>query len=140
MSTQALDFDVIIVGAGAVGAAMAALLVARRLSAPGRVALIADHFTGPPPAHADWDLRVFALSRSSACSTCAVIRRRRSEFTPERMRLGTERRTSRPISALDCVEIGEPNLGTRRRTRPAMAVPASGAGPAPSRSRPKCLH
>jgi len=117
MSTQALDFDVIIVGAGAVGAAMAALLMARRLSAPGRVALIADHFTGPPPADADWDLRVFALSRASErlLKTCAVW----ATLPPQRVhpyeRMCVWDASGEPqgLGSLrfDCAEIGEPNLG-----------------------------
>ena len=64
-TTQARDFDVVIVGAGVIGAAMASLLVARQLSAPGRVAIIADRFATAASADADWDLRVFALSRAS---------------------------------------------------------------------------
>jgi 2-polyprenyl-6-methoxyphenol hydroxylase-like FAD-dependent oxidoreductase len=63
------------VGAGVIGAAMASLLVARKLSTPGRVAIVADRFAGAagtdatlggaPAADLDWDLRVFALSRAS---------------------------------------------------------------------------
>ena len=58
------DFDVVIVGAGVIGAAMASLLMARNVSTPGRVAIIADRFA-TAAADADWDLRVFALSRAS---------------------------------------------------------------------------
>ena len=65
MSARALDFDVLIVGAGPVGAVMAGLLAARKLCARGRVALVADRFAGAPVPNADWDLRVFALSRAS---------------------------------------------------------------------------
>src|SRR5260370_33933787 len=60
---QARDFDVIIVGAGVIGASMASLLMARKLSS--RVAIIADRFATAAPADADWDLRVRALSRAS---------------------------------------------------------------------------
>jgi ubiquinone biosynthesis UbiH/UbiF/VisC/COQ6 family hydroxylase len=117
MSTHALDFDVIIVGAGAVGSAMAALLVARKLSAPGRVALIADRFMGPPPADADWDLRVFALSRASErlLKTCAVW----ATLPPQRVhpyeRMCVWDASGEPQGQgslrFDCAEIGEPNLG-----------------------------
>ena len=44
------DFDVVIVGAGVIGAVMARLLVARKLVAPGRVAMIADRFAAAPAA------------------------------------------------------------------------------------------
>src|SRR5260370_9037156 len=69
---QARDFDVIIVGAGVIGASMASLLMARKLSS--RVAIIADRFATAAPADADWDLRVFALSRASErlLETCGV--------------------------------------------------------------------
>ncbi len=40
------DFDVVIVGAGAIGATMAALLLARRQVSPGRVALVAARVEG----------------------------------------------------------------------------------------------
>jgi 2-octaprenylphenol hydroxylase len=63
------DFDFIIVGGGVTAAAMASLLVARKLAAPGRVAIVADRLSPPAAAttipEADWDLRVFALSRAS---------------------------------------------------------------------------
>ncbi len=117
MSVKALDFDVIIVGAGAVGAAMAALLVVRKLSAPGRVALIADRFMGPPPADADWDLRVFALSRASErlLKTCAVW----ASLPPQRVNAyermcvwdASGEPQGRGSLRFDCAEIGEPNLG-----------------------------
>ena len=59
------DFDVIIVGAGVIGAVMAGLLLARKLSAAGRVAIVADRFAAAPLPDADWDVRVFAMSRAS---------------------------------------------------------------------------
>jgi 2-octaprenylphenol hydroxylase len=71
------DFDVVIVGAGVVGAVMASLLAARKLCAPGRVAIVADSLA-PAAANADWDLRVFALSRASerllkACGVWQIL-------------------------------------------------------------------
>ena len=70
------EFDVVIVGAGAGRArVMASLLLARKLAEPGRVAIVADRVDSrraPAAAgaraggcSADWDLRVFALSRAS---------------------------------------------------------------------------
>jgi 2-octaprenylphenol hydroxylase len=111
------DFDVVIVGGGVIGAAMASLLVARKLSAPGRVAIIAERFSAGPPAHADWDLRVFALSRASqrllqACGVWDALPAQRL-FAYERMCVwdaGGEPHGKGSLS-FDCAEIGEPNLG-----------------------------
>jgi 2-polyprenylphenol 6-hydroxylase len=111
------DFDVIIVGAGVVGTVMAALLVARKLCAPGRVAIIADRIAAEAPADADWDLRVFALSRASerllkACGVWKSLPAQRV-FAYERMCVwdaGGEPQGKGSLS-FDCAEIGEPNLG-----------------------------
>jgi 2-octaprenylphenol hydroxylase len=113
---QARDFDVVIVGAGVIGAAMASLLVARKLSAPGRVAIVADRFAAPA-ANADWDLRVFALSRASqrlleACGVWDSMPASRV-FAYERMRVwdaGGDPYGKGSLS-FDSAEIGEPNLG-----------------------------
>jgi 2-octaprenylphenol hydroxylase len=111
------DFDVIVVGAGVIGAAMAALLVARKLCAPGRVAIVADRFAAAPAADADWDLRVFAMSRASErlLRLCGVWDslpvQRVSAY--ERMCVwdaGGEPGGKGSLS-FDCAEIGEPNLG-----------------------------
>jgi 2-polyprenylphenol 6-hydroxylase len=118
MSTKALDFDVVIVGAGAIGAVMAALLVARKLSAPERVALIAERFPEAPPADADWDLRVFALSRASerllkTCGVWATLPPRRVHAY-ERMCVwdASGEPQGRGSLRFDCAELGEPNLGS----------------------------
>jgi 2-octaprenylphenol hydroxylase len=111
------DFDVIIVGAGVIGAVMASLLVARRLSAPGRIAIIADRMAAAPPANADWDLRVFALSRASerlleACAVWDSLPVQRV-FPYERMCVwdaGGEPQGKGSL-CFDCAEIAEPNLG-----------------------------
>ena len=111
------DFDVIIVGAGVSGAALAALMVARRVCAAGRVALVSDRAAPPAPAEADWDLRVFALSRASErlLRMCGVWER----LPPQRM-FGYERMCvwdsgGDPNGAgslqFDCAQLGEPNLG-----------------------------
>lgn len=109
------DFDVIIVGAGVVGAVMASLLVARKLSAPGRVAILAEQFAAAPQD--DWDLRVFALSRASErllriCGVWDLLPARRV-FAYERMQVwdaGGEP-GGRNSLCFDCAELGEPNLG-----------------------------
>jgi len=111
------DFDVVIVGAGVIGAVMASLLVVRKLSAPGRVAIIADRFAAAPAADADWDMRVFALSRAServlkACSAWDALPAQRV-FAYERMCVwdaGGEP-AGKGSLRFDCAEIGEPNLG-----------------------------
>jgi len=112
------DFDVVIVGAGVIGAAMASLLVARKLTAPGRVAVIADRFATAGPADADWDPRVFALSRASQrlLEACGVW-----DLLPAQRRCAYERMCvwdssgepdGRGSLHFDCAEMGEPDLGS----------------------------
>ncbi len=115
-ATPGRQFDVVIVGAGAIGAAMAALLLRRQLCAPGRVALIADRFAAPP-AQADWDLRVFALSRASerllkACAVWDSLPRQRVHAF-ERMCVwdASGEPGGKGSLRFDCAELGEPNLG-----------------------------
>src|SRR6266481_4174979 len=114
---QARDFDVIIVGAGVIGASMASLLMARKLSS--RVAIIADRFATAAPADADWDLRVFALSRASerVLETCGVWDSLPAGrvFAYERMCVWDDRGEPHGTSSLsfDSAEIGEPRSGAR---------------------------
>ena len=116
-ASQARDFDVVIVGAGVIGTAMASLLLACKLSAPGRVAVIADRFATAGPAEADWDLRVFALSRASErllkkCGVWDSLPMKRA-FPYERMCVwdaGGEPHGKGSLS-FDSAEIAEPNLG-----------------------------
>src|SRR5271170_1555996 len=116
-SPRSPDFDVIIVGAGVIGAAMACLLLARKLSTPGRVAIVADHFAADPVGDTDWDLRVFALSRASErlLQICDVWRALPASrvFAYERMRVWDAGGTPEGEGSLtfDCAQIGEPNLG-----------------------------
>ena len=111
------DFDVIIAGAGVIGMVMASLLLARKLSTAGRVAVVADRFAPDPPADADWDLRVFALSRASerllkACGVWNSLPPARV-FPYERMCVWDSGGTPLGLGSLtfDCAQIGEPNLG-----------------------------
>jgi 2-octaprenylphenol hydroxylase len=111
------DFDVIIVGAGVVGLAMASLLLARKLSTAGRVAVVADRFASAPPEDADWDLRVFAMSRASErllkiCGVWNSLPPARV-FAYERMCVWDAGGTPQGAGSLtfDCAQIGEPNLG-----------------------------
>lgn len=116
------DFDVIIVGAGPVGSVAGALLIARKLTSAGRVAVIAEHAAAAPaaaaaPGLAPWDLRVFALSRASqrVLELCGVWQRLPSArvFPYERMCVWDEAGTpgGRGSLTFDCAELGEPNLG-----------------------------
>jgi 2-octaprenylphenol hydroxylase len=116
LSTSAREFDVIIVGAGVIGAVMACLLK-NHGSGTLRVALIADRFAHPPLADADWDLRVFALSRASErllklCGIWEALPAAR--VNPyERMCVWDAAGSAQGPGCLsfDCAEIGEPNLG-----------------------------
>jgi 2-octaprenylphenol hydroxylase len=111
------DFDVVIVGAGAIGAAMAALLVARKLCAPARIGIVADRFPPQAAADSDWGLRVFALSRASErllrhCGVWNALPTQRL-FAYERMCVWDASGAPQGAGSLsfDCAEIGEPNLG-----------------------------
>ena len=110
-------FDIIIVGGGVVGAVMAGLLLARKLTVPGRVAVIDE---APSPgtnvraatsAESDWDLRVFALSRAAQrvldiCGAWAGLSvQKRCPY--ERMCVWDAKGTL----TFDCAALGEPNLG-----------------------------
>ncbi|MDB6086029.1 MAG: 2-octaprenylphenol hydroxylase [Gammaproteobacteria bacterium] len=114
------DFDLLIVGTGITGTAMASLAVARKLAAPGRVAVIGRQPSSPPgapDAESDWDLRVFALSRASqrllqACGAWQHLPpEKMASF--ERMRVWDSHGEPQGTGSLsfDCAEIGEPNLG-----------------------------
>ncbi len=110
------DFDVVIVGAGVIGAVMASLLAARKLCSPARVAVVAES-VAPAAAHDEWDLRVFALSRASeqllkACGVWQILPAQHV-FAYERMCVWDARGEPQGKGSLsfDCAEIGEPNLG-----------------------------
>jgi 2-octaprenylphenol hydroxylase len=111
------DFDVLIVGGGVIGTIMACLLTARRLSARGRVAIIADRLSSVPAADADWDLRVFALSHASqrVLETCGVWDALPSDrtFAYERMCVwdAAGEPGGRGSVRFDSAEIGAANLG-----------------------------
>jgi 2-polyprenylphenol 6-hydroxylase len=130
------DFDVVVIGAGVIGATMAALLSARRLVGPGRVALIADRLSLEGATADDWDLRVFALSRASQrllrlCGTWQRLPQARS-FPYERMCVWDA--SGAPAGAgsmtFDCAEIGEPNLGFIVEGRALTSASLKSAGAA----------
>jgi 2-octaprenylphenol hydroxylase len=106
-------FDVLIVGGGPVGACAGALL---RVSAPAlNVAILEPHT--PPPATAEADARVVALSRASerllrhAGAWRQLAAGRLCPY--ERMRIWHESVASDSAAALvfDAADVGEPNLG-----------------------------
>lgn len=111
------EFDVAIVGAGPVGAATACLLAARRVTAAARIAVI-DRTLPRGGDGADWDLRVFALSRASErlLRACGIWQRlppaRVCNY--ERMCVWDEHGEpgGRGSLTFDCAELGEPNLGS----------------------------
>jgi 2-polyprenylphenol 6-hydroxylase len=116
------DFDAVIVGAGVVGSVMASLLLVRKQCSPGRVAIVADRIAAGPAAAgdaaaADWDLRVFALSRASQrllqlCGAWQSLPPQRVSAY-ERMCVWDESGAPEGPGSLtfDCAEIGEANLG-----------------------------
>jgi 2-polyprenylphenol 6-hydroxylase len=111
------DFDIIVVGAGAIGTVAAALLIESHIARPGRIAVVADRLPAPGPSGSDWDLRVFALSRASErlLRLCGAWERLPADriCAYERMCVwdqGGDPRGSGSLS-FDCAELGEPNLG-----------------------------
>jgi len=112
------DFDLVVVGAGIVGPVVAGLVAARRLCEPARIAILADRFPADPGADADWDLRVFALSRASEriLRECGAWQSMRADrvFGYERMCVwdASGAPGGSGCVVFDCAEIGEPNLGS----------------------------
>jgi 2-octaprenylphenol hydroxylase len=111
------EFDVMIVGAGVIGLGLASLLLARKLSTAGRVAVVAEHFAAAPESGADWDLRVFAMSRASErlLKVCGIWNSLPANrvYPYERMCVWDAGGAPTGSGSLtfDCAEIGEPNLG-----------------------------
>ena len=111
------DFDILIVGAGIAGSALAASLVRRKAVSPERIALVADRFATRPAADLELDLRVFAMSRASQrlLEALGVWQ----QLPPDRLnaydRMCVWDAQDAPDSAaalrFDCAEIGEPDLG-----------------------------
>jgi 2-octaprenylphenol hydroxylase len=111
------DFDVVVIGGGVAGSVVASLLLAHKLCAAGKVALVAERLTMGGEAAADWDPRVFALSRASEriLRDAGVWQNLPSNrvFGYERMCVWDAEGTAdgRGSLSFDCAEIGEPNLG-----------------------------
>jgi 2-octaprenylphenol hydroxylase len=112
------EFDVVVVGAGIVGSVVASLLVADRICAAARIALVADRPPQVAAARADWDLRVFALSRAServlgeAGVWDAIPRDRVCAYESMCVWDATGAPDERGSLRFDSAEIGEANLGS----------------------------
>lgn len=111
------EYDLVVVGGGAVGATFAALAVRQAGLPAARVAVI-ERDRPPPWTLTDaYDLRVFALSRASsrilaaAGAWDAIARARVSPY--ERMRVWHESMSpfGNDVLMFDAAELGEPNLG-----------------------------
>jgi 2-polyprenylphenol 6-hydroxylase len=110
-------FDVLVVGGGAAGACLGALLARAAGARPVRVALLEPRPVGVPAADEPADARVVALSRAServllragAWQGLAGPRL----FAYERMRVWHESVSAASPDALlfDAADVGEPNLG-----------------------------
>jgi len=117
--------DVLVVGGGPVGGAVAALLAsaAQADRAPMRIALLEPRRAPPVAAGAPTDLRVSAFSRAServlqAAGAWDLIKAQR--LCPyERMRVWHESvsPTAPQVLVFDAAEVGEPNLGHIIETR-----------------------
>lgn len=114
---MSFDYDIVVVGGGAVGAAFAALAV-RQARVPAARVLVIERER--PPAWdgaAAYDLRVVALSRASsrilaaAGAWEAIAAGRVSPY--ERMRVWHESMSPQgdDVLVFDAAELGEPNLG-----------------------------
>jgi 2-octaprenylphenol hydroxylase len=116
-ASRARDFDLIIIGGGVSGVALAALLVARHVCPPDRVAVVADRAPVTAAPDADWDLRVFALSRASQrlLQAAGIWDRLPSQRVSAYERMCVWDAEGAPDGAgslqFDCAQIGEPNLG-----------------------------
>jgi 2-octaprenylphenol hydroxylase len=130
--------DVLIVGGGPVGAALAALLAqaGQRESRPPRIVVLEPHRPALPSPDAPMDARVIACSRASerivtAAGAWDAIRRLRAS-PYERMRVWHESVAPDSEGALvfDAAEVGEPNLGWIVENRLLQAALLDAAGDA----------
>jgi 2-octaprenylphenol hydroxylase len=122
------DFDVVVVGGGMVGAALAALLVTQRATQALRVAIVEPKPQLRPLPDEPLDLRVSALSRASEQLLRAVgawpALATRAPCPYERMRVWDARDAADGANALefDAAELGETDLGHIAENRAIAAA------------------
>ena len=110
-------YDVIVVGAGPVGAALARLLVLPRPGEIPRVALLDARMPAARSSRSGVDLRVAAISRASqrvlqaAGAWAGVAARRLSPYREMRVWDATTSAWSAAALHFDSAELGEPDLG-----------------------------
>ena len=110
------DADVLVVGGGVVGAATAVLLATQTATRGLSVGLVEPRVPALPAATADWDLRVFALSRASqrlleACGVWPQVLQRAHAYQGMRVWDSVDRADSARALAFTASEMGEANLG-----------------------------
>lgn len=127
------DFDVVIVGGGMVGAALAALLAGERATARLRIAVLEPKPATPPQPGEPLDIRVSALSRASqrllerTGAWTAVAARGASAY--RRMVVWDEKGAAGGDGCVefDAAELGEPDLGHICENRSVQSALLAGA-------------
>jgi ubiquinone biosynthesis UbiH/UbiF/VisC/COQ6 family hydroxylase len=110
------DADVLVVGGGVVGAATAVLLATQAATRGLSVGLVEPSVPALPAANADWDLRVFALSRASqrllqACGVWPQVLQRAHAYQGMRVWDSVDSADSARALTFTASEMGEPDLG-----------------------------
>jgi ubiquinone biosynthesis UbiH/UbiF/VisC/COQ6 family hydroxylase len=110
------DVDVLVVGGGVVGAATAVLLATQAATRGLSVGLVEPRAPVLPAANADWDLRVFALSRASqrlleACGVWPQVLRRAHAYQGMRVWDSVDSADGPRALTFTAGELGEPELG-----------------------------
>ncbi|HZF16594.1 MAG TPA: UbiH/UbiF/VisC/COQ6 family ubiquinone biosynthesis hydroxylase [Steroidobacteraceae bacterium] len=111
------DFDIVIAGAGMVGACAATLLAKTPICPASRIALIDAKPPAPARTDVDIDLRVSAISRGSEriLAACGVRDAVLSDRSHPYQRMQVWDASSAPdgggVLKFDAAEVGEPNLG-----------------------------
>ena len=110
------DVDVLVVGAGTVGSAIATLLATQPATRALSVGLVEPRIPVLPPPAAPWDLRIFALSRASqrvleACGVWPAVVARAWAYQSMRVWDAVDEVAGPRTLAFSAAEAGEPDLG-----------------------------